>query len=228
MNNKRGAAHFEMIISFIFFIGFLFFLFTIIKPYDTDLLSGAVISGVYDSFEEESQITLTQVFLKTETTETGCITINLPEELFTPNTMNSVVRKISGEEISSQLEGNLLSIEEDETYFVVLMSQDFTDDALVSCTLLENYTLGSIIERPVVSYTTLQTMSAKYSSNYEGLKKDLGVPAIYDYAIISTEIGFSMQGVVPDAGEILAKNYVMEVLYTNGTTVYSTFTLKVW
>ena len=60
--NKRGAAHFEMIISFVFFIGFVFFLFIALKPYDTTTLSGAVVSGLYFSFEEATHTNLSDTF----------------------------------------------------------------------------------------------------------------------------------------------------------------------
>ena len=50
---------------------------------------------------------------------------------------------------------------------------------------LNNYELGSITERQVVSYSALENMTNKYYSNYEGLKADLKVPFVFDFSIVS-------------------------------------------
>ena len=60
---------FFMIISFLFFVTFVFFLFVILKPYDTQTLTGAVVTGMFNSFEENTRTNLTNIFLKAATTQ---------------------------------------------------------------------------------------------------------------------------------------------------------------
>ena len=67
---KKGASHFEMMISFVFFIGFVFFLFVFLKPHDTSMLSGAVITGLYDSFGDMAYTNLSNIFLRANYTGT--------------------------------------------------------------------------------------------------------------------------------------------------------------
>jgi len=77
VKGKGGASHFEMIISFVFFVGFVFFLFLFLKPYDTTILSGAVVTSLYDTFEEEVHTNLTNFFLKADYTgKEDCFYVN--------------------------------------------------------------------------------------------------------------------------------------------------------
>ena len=60
-----------MIISFVFFLGFVFFIFMVLKPYDASILSGAMVAGLYDSFEEKTHTNLSNLFLKANYTGTN-------------------------------------------------------------------------------------------------------------------------------------------------------------
>lgn len=235
---KSGSAHFEMIISFVFFVGFVFFLFVVLRAEGVSNISGAVVFGLYDSFEEEVHVNLSDVFLKTNYSGgVGCFYIELPGKIFTYGfeTGNSYVTNLGGVDVDSGLEGSGVSgdlnLEDDGNYFRVAVSPEFSDEGLGGCDLLEEYELGSINERRVVSYSALGSMAEEYYTDYESLKSDLRVPVIFDFAIVPetlTTVSMEPQSGIPSSDNVVVRDYVVEVLYTNGTLINERFSFKIW
>ena len=233
--DNKGAAHFEMIVSFVFFVGFVFFLFLVLKPHETTTLSGAVIKGFHNSFEKEVSTNLSMVFLKTNSFAGSCFIIDLPLEIFDYGVTDedSYVIKLSGEEVSSDIVGNDLSVGSLEGSFRVGISPEFDEGASGACTLLsdDEYILGSVIERKVISYSALVEMKDKYYEDYDSLKNELRIPSVYDYAIIGEsllEVQMIPASGVLDSSDVMADDFLMEVLYSNGTIINERFGLKVW
>ncbi|MFH1238292.1 MAG: hypothetical protein ABIH79_02040 [archaeon] len=230
MIKKKGAAHLEMIISFVFFLGFVFFLFLTLKPYDMTVLSSSVVAGLYDSFEERIHTNLTNFFLKAEYTgPSSCFYIQLPNEIFEYGFTKSLVTDVSDVEISSEFENNNLNINSNEIFYKVAISPEFHNNDLSSCEQLSNYSLGSLIERRVSSYHSLVNMSTRYIEDYENLKYDLNVPDVFDFGITCKELPeINMERLVPSLGDVVSRNYVLEVLKDTGEVINARFTIKVW
>jgi len=73
-------------------------------------------------------------------------------------------------------------------------------------------------------------MKSKYGSNYSGLRLDLGVPHVFDFAIISenlTSATMEMES-IPDSVEIIAQDYIAAVLKKDGSIINERFTFKIW
>jgi hypothetical protein len=221
-----------MIISFLFFVTFVFFLFLILKPYDTQTLTGAVVTGMFNSFEENTYTNLTNLFLKANNTlGSSCFFVELPNEIFVYALTDSVVTNISGVEIDSEIRnGEDLNIDDtNEVFYKVSISPDFSSNFSGTCDNITDYELGSVIERRVVSYSSLENMnSSYYSEGYNDLKASLRISGIFDFAIVSDNLPLNMERGIPNSLEVVAKEYIMEVLYTNGTIINTKFTLKVW
>lgn len=237
--DNKGAAHFEMIFSFVFFTGFVFFLFLFLSPQDTSTLSGAVINGLFDTFEEKVHTNLTNTFLKTKTdndSQEECFVIELPGRIFTYALTKSYVTDLGGTEVPSNLielgGGNgKLNVNNDSSSFRVAISPEFTDDSIGQCGVLDNYQLGNIVERRVISYNALDNMSKKYINHYEELRTELGVPPIFDFAIIIENMsGIVMvpQYGIPDGVEVVAQDYVIEVLRDDGRLTNERFNFRIW
>jgi hypothetical protein len=232
MRGKKGAAHFEMIVSFVFFMGFVLFLFTIIKPYDTTTLSTSVVSGLYDSFEDSVFIDLTSVFLKADNTGSDCFYLELPPEIFKYNLNgpNIFVTNVSGVVVSAELAFPNIKINAEDVFYKVLISSEFESNSLGTCDeKITSYELGSLIERRVASYNALDDMATRYYSDYDGLRADLDIPAVFDFAIVSEDFPeIDMTRIVPSSGDVLAKDYFIEVLNSTGVIANDRITLRVW
>ena len=235
---KKGAGHFEMIISFVFFVGFVFFLFVVLRPDEGVPISGAVVSGLYDSFEEEVYTNLSDVFLKADYAGVSdCFYVELPGRIFAYGlgSGDSYVTNLGGVDVDSELVGSGansdLNLDVGEIFFRVAISPEFGDEVVSGCEILEDYELGSINGRRVVSYSALESLANRYYVDYDGVKSDLGVPNVLDCAIISetlVSVRMEPQGGVPDSVEVVARDYVVEVLYTDGTLINEKFSFMVW
>jgi len=243
--NKRAAAHFEMIFAFVFFTGFVFFLFMVLQPQDTSTLSGSVIAALYDNFEEEVFTNLSSMFLKANYTndnvedgdaDEDCFIIELPGRLFTYaiKSDESYVTDLAGTDVNSNLvapagDGEL-SINDDNVFFRVSVSPEFDDEGTTGCEVLEDYELGSILERRVVSKTFLNNMASDYTSDYEELRTRLRVPPIFDFAIVADNMSISMMPSrgIPESVEVMSREYVVEVLYPDGRLINERFNLMLW
>jgi len=67
--------------------------------------------------------------------------------------------------------------------------------------------------------------------DYNSVKFDLGVPAVSDFAIVPdtlSEVRMLPQNGVPDSVQVVAMDYIVEVLYENGTVINERFGLRVW
>jgi hypothetical protein len=238
--NRKGSGHLEMIISFVFFVGFIFFLFLMLKPYDTKTMPESLLRGLINSFEKETLTNLTTFFLEAEYIKfpqgLTCFSIDLSDEENIPTTSysKSFARDELDNKVSSSLSSSgILKISKSsntKNYFKVSISPEFEGEVLSSsCGKLENYEIGSILNIKVLSYSLLNNLKTEYFSNYEGLKEDLGVPAVYDFAITSGDLPeINMNKIVPSSAEVLARNYYFNVLKTNGDLINAGFNLKVW
>jgi hypothetical protein len=236
IKNKKGASHFEMIVAFVLFFSFVVFLLIYIKPYKTGTLQTSVVAGLHDSFKEQSETNLSKFFLKANNSNSEdvftktCFKISLDENLFDYGYgfTDSLVKKAAdGERKTSKLDtGGELMVEGIDVFYYVMISPDF-DDSDVDCTnTLDYYELGPIDKKKVISYNGLVEMKNRYENDYENLKKDMEFPEAYDFSVVSDLI--IMEGVVPEEGDIVADDFIEEVLFVNGTIINQRFTLKVW
>jgi len=235
---KRGSGHFEMIISFVFFAGFVFFLFVVLRTNTEARISGAVVSGLYDSFEEKVYTNLSNVFLKAEYLGVGeCFCVELPGRVFsyTLGSGDSYVSSLNNVDVDSGIEesgsDSNLNLDAGESFFRVAVSPEFSDEGISGCEILGNYEIGSIDERRVVSYGALARLASDYYIDYEGVRDELRVPNVFDFAIIPESLSavrMEPQEGIPDSSEIIVKEYVVEVLYSNGTVVNERFSFRVW
>jgi len=238
---KRGAAHFEMVFAFVFFVGFVFFLFVVLKPQDVSTLSGSVIEAIHDSFEEKVYTNLSTMFIRVTNTSRNkvCLQVDLQERIFTYNMggTGSYVTSLAGTNYSSKLmvgssgsTGELRINNKTENYFKVQVSPEFQNSNIDNCDL-QYYELGNVYERRVISHSALLNMSRDYYSNYDDLKRKLGVPSIFDFAIVfeNPALGVDMKPTsgVPDI-DVDARSYVVEVLKKNGELTNEKFVLMVW
>ncbi len=220
-----------MIISFVLFGGFVFFLLLFIRPYNTTTLSGSVVAALYDSFEEQAHTNLSSIFLKTNNSDvSGCFYLDLPEGLFRFTMTESLVKNIGELKVDSSVDaGGKLAIDSEEIFYRVFISPVFNDSDLVGCGEVSNFTLGSFIERRLVSYDSLVSMSDKYNSDYSDLKRDLNFPEAFEFSILSETLPeINMEKLVPSNENVQARSYLEEVLFENGTIINAKFNLLVW
>lgn len=231
-SQKKGAAHIEMVASFILFFTFVLFMILIIKPYEITSVSGSVVPRMYDQFESMTITNLTNVFLKANLTAPGsCLFVTLPNQVFAYGFTESIVTNLADEDISSSLENSRLEVGSPSlVYYKVAISPDFNNSAsLGSCVEVTDYILGSVLERQIISEKNLLLLKERYFADYDSLRQDLGIPGDTDFAITSEDLPrIDMMTVSPTGPNRYTVEYLAEVLLTNGTIVNARFLLWNW
>lgn len=233
-----GAAHFEMIIGFVFFIGFVMFLFIFLNPFDNSSLPKSALAGLHLSFLEEVNTELSSVFVDaTDVPNPGgnCFSLRLPPNLFeyvsTGSGSKSLVKKLGGLDVDSSISNGDLNFNLEQAFFRIAISPEFTEESLSGCNAFPNPVLGSVVEIQIVSYRELGTMKYRYDNNYDALKTDLRLADIFDFAIIFEGLPeMSMEPSVETSGvvEVLAKEYVVKVLRSSGQISNERISIRIW
>jgi hypothetical protein len=205
----------------------------VLSPQDESLLPNVVLSGFYDSFEERVATTFSSVFLKVNSSGSGCFSVVLDDTLFSYDMYDggSYVEKLDGVKVDSGLSGDRLSIRGGGSFFRIIISPEFVDAGLGGCSALGDYNVGSILERKVISYSALEEMKIEYNENYDDLKIALGIPPVFDFAIISgvlSDVNMEPSYGVAEGVNVMAQNYLLEILKSDGSIVNEMFVLKVW
>ncbi len=234
---KKGAAHFEMIFSFIFFMSFVFFLMITLKPYETNSLPHAVVEELGDSFEDSASTNITSLFLMMSVpggwTE-SCFSIGFQPRLFKYGLTNIIVEDSTGNIVNSGVDSSTLvsvNIQGGNDAYKVTSSPDFVAGGTTGCNSpsVGEYFSGNLIERDVISNNSIGDIRGRYYSDYDSLKDDFNVPDIMDFSITFRDFPeMNMETFIPDGGDVLAKEELVEVLYSNGTTINTLITFKAW
>jgi len=237
---KRASSHLEMVMAFLFFIGFTTFIFAFVKPYPPTSLTGAVVSGLENSLKKKAETNLSQIFIKIDPLPPGCNEINLDRKTFY-TLSNSLVKKIKQngkfEKIKSGIDSPPnLQIKDDspggqEEHLIAFISPEFKQNNLQNCFSLDPayITFGSIYEKEILSNKSLHDMKKKYYSDYKNLKKELKIPESNDFSITSPDFPeINMERKIPESVEVYSKEIVVEILNSKGEIINPRMIIKVW
>ena len=237
MFSKKGSSHLEMILAFILFIGFISFLFFNLKPYDTAILPVSLANGVHYSLEKmiKTNLTVTSVKLTGVNLNFKCFKVDIPGKYFKYDFSKQLVKDESGIKVASGVSssGNNreIFIEGMENYYKIYFSPELNEFVYLETTCLDPQSsiIGSITEKEISSYKKLMELNAKYSSDYESLKSELGIPAIFDFEIISLDNPeINMETDVPNSIDVIAVEKVFEILNGDGEIINSRIVVRIW
>jgi len=235
MRGKKGAAHFEMIVGIVFFMGFVMFMFMFMSPWSSGSLPSSALEGLHNSLAREINVPLSSVFVAVNYTGSdSCFYIDLPSELFkyTITDESSLVTRLGGVGIDSDLDGTgRLNLRKDDNFFRVAISPEFSDGDVNSCGVLNDFELGGVVELEVASYSKLTDLNNSYHVDYDGLKSRLQVAEIFDFAIVPEampEFVMKPENGVPGGVDVTAKEYVLKVLRSNGQISNERISVWVW
>ena len=222
MLKKRGSAHFEMVISMIFFITFVLFMLAVLKPYEKSTITNSIVDEIYGTFQEQAATNYSTFLVKIENPDpTICDKISLPQNLKYPLT-KSIVKNIDNlalpQDENSGIEYGHIHLGGSAQFYKISMSPEFVAGTLSSCTITTDYTIGSINERRLISNKSLVTMKKNYYLDYPSLKEKLKIPEVFDFAITFEEKPeLDMKTPTPNSIDIVAEKYTIEILYADGT-----------
>jgi len=243
MKKKRAAAHLEMIIAFVFFIGFVTFIFMVVKPYPESPLTGASIASIEQNFKEATKTTLSEVFIKVTQDQNPCYSINLQGKLQYPlieNTPQSKTRTLPSNTFKdSMIEGENLKLGSGTGSFKTLISPEFESTNPNGCTPLNppDYKIGSIYEHELVSFKSLDSLKNQYYNNYQDVKNLLNIPSNVDFTIRFPDINSPNIDMVPlptsdiqlpSDSDMYTETFLIEVLNDKGEITNTRAVVSLW
>jgi len=264
MKNKGGAAHLEMVIAFIFFLGFVTFIFAVLKPLDSTVLTQNIADELGQKMHDYLETDYSQAFLYVQRNQTneGCFLLQDLQSNFKHALSVSKVEYINPNEgqtgqVNSSIEGGAtpgeagegggeggeVTADETRLQFQALPQQKHAVNVLISpelkdlnlsftnCVSLapEEYTIGSVFERGLISYTALGEIKKRYDADYEGFKEVIGIPKVFDISVTSNDLPeISMTRPVSDSVELFIHEEVFEVINSTGDITAARFTFSAW
>lgn len=211
-NDKKGS-HVGMMLSFVIFVTFLVFLYSIIEPI---IKTGQDKKSILDSLEtnilEKVSSDLIEITITTATASQNCITLN---GFFDETEINSkiIVKNENEELLGFDISGDNLEINRNDVnnvFFKIYHAEEFSDlsEGPYSCNP-RNYEIGFIKNKTYAFETKIDELIDEYDEDYEVLKEELKVPSRNDF-------GFSFidnTGDINNAGdkEIAASVYVRKI-----------------
>jgi hypothetical protein len=230
MNKKGMSHHIEMVISFVIFIGFVFFVLIFVKPHESVYLTGSIVEGVHYNFVEYVSTDYTKIFVSVNSSNLAndCFELDLPEELLKYGGENTLVKKYDGSGEYGSMYDTILSVTNKEnTSYYVFVSDDFEDDVITGpCSPAVVYRFGGVLNERVVSMEKMESLKAEYFEDNDEIKSKLAIPDVFEFAIDSEII--SIEKVIPEDVEVFTRDYVERVLLSDGSTKFVRFTVKVW
>jgi len=202
---KKKGSHVGMVLSFVIFITFLVFLYSIVEPaIKTQKDEQAVLEYLKTELIGKVSADLTSVSIAIDkTTNKDCVELeNLRTEtgidsklIVKDNLENSFTAKISDDDLFIDRESS------EDDFFKIRVSEEFEETetgTMSDCEILQEgsisgYTIGLIRTNKYVFEAKIIELKEEYENDYENLKDELGVSS-------GNEFGFSFS-------------------YNNGTTI---------
>jgi hypothetical protein len=187
--NKTGS-HVGMIISFVIFITFMVFLYSIVKPaISTGEDKQSILASLEAQIIRNVSANLTSASVQLNSSNNpyqSCIMLSnflSFSEMYTPNML--IQNEANGLEQSYSNYGSALSDvminrkSRSNLFFKVYYSKEFNqlNSTTISCTKLTDYSIGSVTTGGYVFETEINRFMNSYNNSYEGLKEYLKIPS---------------------------------------------------
>ena len=228
---KKGAGNVEFILAFILFISFTATALYFINPIrDTkilqdsrDFVARAIIRNVSVQLDSYS------VVITAPKSETA-LKVYIPGVAENENARVTdyyaivIYSEKAGEDVCIQRQNN-------ENFSIIYFSEDIDGATAASCSGSSEYQIASSITERVLSEKRIVQLKDAYNSDYDLLRKSLGVPSGTDFSF-----SFEFPGGQPIKaeknavirGEVFSGTNAEEVLSMEGDLKFGDLTVRIW
>ena len=243
MKNKRGS-HVGMIISFVIFITFIVFLYSVVKPAintgeDKKTILSAIETQILNNIS--ANFTSASVQLNSQTNpHQNCITlVNFLSfsQFFTPNiilqnSLNQVENTYSN--YGSGLADIMINRKStNDLFFKVYYSKEFSQlgSTTTSCASLSDYSIGSVTtDNYVFQKEVTRFMNYYNASTYQQLKDYLKLPGgnEFGFGFIKSDGTSISVGTPPTSAQVFVDNVPVQYVDSNANILSGFINIKVW
>ncbi|MBU1135969.1 MAG: hypothetical protein ABIG37_00660 [Nanoarchaeota archaeon] len=227
---KKGASHVEVIMSFVIFIGFFVFLFSIFNPLKIPTDNEAYLSIAERGIKDFSLIKVYFITIDVKNFNKDCF-------YFDYDGLSRIIVKDKDERIvEAYNDKNIIKINSGKGFYYIYSNEIFKENKFpdADCKELKgaDFEFGLFRSYDMVSNKTLFDFEKKYNSDYEELKKEINFPASREFSFsVKTFDGQSIadgEKEVPATAGVLAKNIPVQVVFENGDIKYCALNIKIW
>ncbi len=226
---KRAAAHIEMILSFLLFIGVVFFAFYFFNPVSNTRTLESSLDYAISEISSNASTSLDIYSVKLNAT-------NNVAGVETGIAKPARVESYLGKKLKSSRFGGRIYFDRDGNDFVeIIFSDDFEEENELNAPFpsidSSSYLISSASSREVLSEKKLLALKEIYGSDYNTLKKELNLPSRIDFAF---EVVFNENDTIkaeiqqPSNANIFADSKRIEFVRKDGSLAFADLIVKVW
>ncbi len=238
---KRGITHVEAILSFVIFIGFIFFILPLFISFFEDNEDNSV---YLDSLERNIILNVSSKlsFFTINTSKmdnNDCFEFEFSSS--EGELSNIIVKDKDGNIVDGICEGYgndkyKISINDEGGFYYIYSSRGFEENEFSgNCEEIEgdDFDLSLFRSYLVSSNKSLYNLKKNYEDNYYDLKKNLEVPQSKDFVFlvrdtIGNENILNLTFTKPEGVSVAARNVPIQIIYSNGSLKYAILNLQIW
>ena len=189
---KKRGSHVGMVLSFVVFITFLVFLYSVVEPaIKTQKDEKAILNYLRTELIKKISANLTGVsVIIDETVSSNCVQLeNFTNEAEIGSKL--IVKNNSGNIFTAKISGNNLFVDRESSgniFFKIYFSEEFEETeegTMEGCEILNKetggYKIGLIRTEKNIFEVKIIELIGKYNSDYEILKNELKIPSGNDF-----------------------------------------------
>jgi hypothetical protein len=214
LKSKHAQGHVEMILSTIFFLGFLMFILIYMNPF-TVIKKDISIDPIRNAILNEIQ------------SDIGILSVivNSPDDCYDLSEINLIY----GDNFT---EGEVFD-RKFTIYYGSFFDPNIVGEGSITCLSRPNrdFTFGGYIEDEIIVYEKVQNFKKSYESNYESLKNSLNIGDFefkfkdFDNKEIAE---LSVKGSIPENVNVFSRENPVRVMDKNAEIHEYIFEIKVW
>jgi len=243
MIKDRRASHVGVVVSFVIFITFLFFLYSILEPVTNRerdkqyILDYLKLSLIEESTENYTSVT---IVVNSATTKT-CINIqNIADDEIPPGVRDKlIIKNEEGDTLQYEIQGQGIEIKTG-TGFVGILKVYYSDEISNSQTSIggcdpKPYSVGIIKTYNEIFESKLEDLNESYYADYEGMKIEIGVPKgtefsfyLYDGEKTEPPILSAEKSTPPETTSVYIEEVPIQYMDGEGNINFGFLRIKVW
>ncbi|MFH1710732.1 MAG: hypothetical protein ABH840_00300 [Nanoarchaeota archaeon] len=240
-NIKKASGHVEVVLSFVIFIGFVIFLFSVFPVYQNKKSE----IGLDSAERGILNFTLVEVNYFDIVLEGSTECFSYPSKDISSKI---IVRDFEGKRLEGKSVGDILYIRDEDyslpghgKFYGIYYSSEFSEQGCDNidtgaCESLEDqsidYEVGLVREDYMVAYNKVLDLTGEYKLNYGSVRGNFSIPKgeNFEFAIadLKGKIILNATRKKPERTTVLSRNTPVQMVYQNGTYVFGMLNIKIW
>lgn len=232
---KKSTSNIEIVLSFVIFIGFMFFMFMAFPLKNIEKSSvglDAAQRGIFNYTETEI-LYVSAVFNESEIASknnAGCF-------YFNPgiNFDKIIVKDENNNLINANGKYPKIYIKSAEKFYQIYSSPYLEENSFSDAGCREitgNFELGTPRKYNVLLYDKIEELNSVYSSDYSGLHISFNMPKRDNFGFVLRNVdGHEIISALKSKGDksnVLSRDVPVQIMYSNGTLDYAILNIRNW